>query len=85
MMIIMKISKQHLLLNGNSDWAKTWWEGLGQHGDLELIKLFCYDIQNSRHGGLLKIIFNCYLLTNGKLDWAETWWMASGQYGDLEF
>ena len=25
-----------------SDWAKTWWEALGWHGDSELLKTFCY-------------------------------------------
>ena len=32
------------------------WEGvvLGQYGDLELLKSFCYRIQDGRHGGHLE-------------------------------
>ena len=38
---ILKIFKLHLLPDGKSDWAKTWWEAFGWHGDSELLKTFC--------------------------------------------
>ena len=34
-------------------WAETWWEALGLHGDSELLKLLCSDIQD---GGHLEIV-----------------------------
>ena len=37
MVATLKIMKQHLLLNGKLDWAETWWEALGIHGDSELL------------------------------------------------
>ena len=46
---ILKIFKPRLLPNGKSDWAKTWSETLGRHGDLELLKWFCYDIHDGCH------------------------------------
>ena len=51
---ILKIFKPLLLLNGELDRAKTWWEALERHGDSELLKSFCYDIQDGRHGGHLE-------------------------------
>ena len=46
---ILKIFKPHLLPNGKSDWAKTWWDAFGQQGNSELLKTFCYDIHDGRH------------------------------------
>ena len=51
---ILKIFKPHLLQNGKSDWAKTWWDALGQHGDSELLKPFCYGIHDGRHSSHLE-------------------------------
>ena len=48
MMAILKIVKPDLLPNGKPELAKTWLEALGWHGDLELLKAFCYDIQAGR-------------------------------------
>ena len=48
-MTILKISKPHLLPNGKSDWAETWWEALRRHGDSKLLKPFCYYIHDGRH------------------------------------
>ena len=47
-MAILKILKPHLLPNPKSDWAQTWWEALGPHGDVELLKSFRSDIQDGR-------------------------------------
>ena len=38
MAAIFKLFKRHILSNGNSDWADTWWEISGRHGDSELLK-----------------------------------------------
>ena len=51
---ILKIFKPHLLPKDKSDWAETWLEALGRHGDLDLLKAFCYRIQNGHHGNHLK-------------------------------
>ena len=48
---ILKIFEPHLLLNGKSECAKTWWEALDRHGDSEWLKSFYYDIQDGRHRG----------------------------------
>ena len=48
MVASLKILKQHLYPKGNSDYAETWWEALGRHGDSELLNLFHSDIQNGR-------------------------------------
>ena len=40
MAAILKVFKPHLLPNGKSDLAKTWWEALERHGDSELLKSF---------------------------------------------
>ena len=37
---ILKIFKPHLLPNGKSDWAETWWEELGRHGEPEMLNHF---------------------------------------------
>ena len=46
---ILKIFKPHLLPNGKSDLAKTWLMALGRHGNLKLLKRFCYDTYDGRH------------------------------------
>ena len=51
---ILKIFKPHLLPNGRSDCAKTWWEALGWHEDSELLKTFCYDIHDGRHSSIFE-------------------------------
>ena len=47
---IQKIFNPHLLPNVKSDCTLTWWETLGRHGDSELLKSFCSDIQYGRLG-----------------------------------
>ena len=39
-----------------SHWAETLWEALERHRDSELLRLFCSDIQDGRHGGHLEIL-----------------------------
>ena len=46
---ILTIFKPHLLPNPKSDWAQTWWEVLGPHGGLELLKLFRSYVQDGCH------------------------------------
>ena len=46
MMTSLKILTGHLLRKGNLDYAETWWEALGRHGDSELLNLFHSDIQD---------------------------------------
>ena len=53
-MAVLKILKPHLLLNGMSDCAKTWWEVLGRHGDSDLLKTFCYNILGGHHSSHLE-------------------------------
>ena len=43
---ILKTFKQHILPNGMSDCAETWWESLDRPGDSEVLKVFCSDIQD---------------------------------------
>ena len=40
------------------DWAQTWWDALGRHGDSELQKSFCSHIQDGHHD------FKWHLLPN---------------------
>ena len=51
---ILTIFKPHLLPNGKSDWAKTWWEALGLYRDSALLKPFCYDIHEGFHSSHLE-------------------------------
>ena len=44
----------YLLPNSKSDGAETWWKASGQHGDLELLKLFHSGIQDGHHGSRLE-------------------------------
>ena len=44
----------HLLRERKSEWAETWWEALGPHGNSELSKSFRSGIQDCRHGGHLE-------------------------------
>ena len=47
--VIFKIFKPHLLANAKLDWAETWSEALGRHGESELLKLFHSNIQDGQH------------------------------------
>ena len=68
---ILKSFKPHLLLNGKSDLAKTWWEALGWHGNSELLKWYPQWLTQqpswrsivSLPGALLKVSLCCGLLT----------------------
>ena len=53
---IFKVFNCYLLLKRMSDGAKTWWKAWGQHGDLESIKLFRFDIQDGHHGSHLETL-----------------------------
>ena len=46
MAAILKFFKRHLTQDRKSEWAETWWEVLGRHGDSELLKSFRSDIQD---------------------------------------
>ena len=54
MAAILKTFKPHLLPNPKSDWAQTWLEAFGSHGDSELLKSFCSHIQDGHDGGHLE-------------------------------
>ena len=54
MVAILKTFKPCLLSNGTSDWAQTWWEALGWHGDLELLNWLCSNIQDGHSDGQLE-------------------------------
>ena len=50
----LKVFSCYLLLNSKSDGVETWLKALGQHEDLELLKLICSDIQDCHHGSHLE-------------------------------
>ena len=54
MAAILKVFSCYLLPNSKSEGAKTWWKASGQHGDLELLKLFHSGIQDGHHGSCLE-------------------------------
>ena len=51
----------YLLPNGKSNWTKTWWKALGQHGNLELLMSFRSDIQDGHHGDNLENLQTAYV------------------------
>ena len=53
MAAILQVFNCYLLPNRKSDGAETW-NNMGQHGDLELLKWFCSDIQDGHHGSHLE-------------------------------
>ena len=54
MVAILKVFSCYLLPNSKSDGAETLWKASGQHGDLELLKLFRSGIQDGHHGSRLE-------------------------------
>ena len=54
MAAILKVFSSYLLPNRKSDGEETWWQALGQHGDLELLKWISSDIQGGQHGSHLE-------------------------------
>ena len=50
---ILKILKSHLLRNGKSNSAWTWWKALESYEDSEVLQSFCSNIQD---GGYLEIL-----------------------------
>ena len=55
MSAILKIFKPCLLQpSWKLDGAETWRKASGQHGDLELLKWFCSDVQDGYHGSHLE-------------------------------
>ena len=40
MVVILKIFKPRLLLNGKSDWTETWWEASERFWGSELVESF---------------------------------------------
>ena len=62
---ILKIFNCYLLSKGKSDWAEIWWKASGQHGNLELLRLFCSDPKMAATAANLKI-FKPHLLSNAK-------------------
>ena len=71
-----KTSKPHLLPNGKSDWAESWWEALGRYGDSALLKSFRPDIHDGRHGSYLDFFKRHF--PNSKWSYVETSWEAWG-------
>ena len=72
MVAVLKILKRHLLPNGKSDWAETWWEALGRHGDAELLNSFHSDICDGCQGRLdssNNISSQTLMWIEPKLDW----------------
>ena len=53
-MAILKVFSCYLLPKHKLDVGETWWEVLGQHEDLELLKWFHSDIQDGHHGSHLE-------------------------------
>ena len=82
MVAILKFYKWYLLPNRKLDWAENWWEALEQHRDSELLKSFCYNIQDGHHGSHILKIIKPHLLMNSKWDWDESWW--GGHWGHME-
>ena len=54
MAAILEVFSCYLLPNIKSDGAETWWEALGQHGNLEILKWFRSDINDGHHGSHLE-------------------------------
>ena len=54
MTAILKVFNCYLPPKCKWDGAETWWKAFGQHGDLELLKLFCSDIQDGHQGSHLE-------------------------------
>ena len=51
---ILKVFNCYLLPSSKSDGAKTWWKASGQHGDLDLLKLFHSGIHDGHYGSRLE-------------------------------
>ena len=80
---VVSFSHFRHLQNRKSDWAETWWEALGLHGDSELLKSFAFRYPRWPPW---RLSWNCSneLLPNLKSNWTETWWETSRGHEDSE-